>query len=167
MENDDSTHENSVSEIDKEEMDEISKKAEQNVISSDFLANLKTYIMVDDLIKSKQKEIKELKDKKTKCEDFIIESMVKMERDILDVGSDKITKKTKEIKEPLKIEIIKEAIMEKAKESKLFINEVKYEEYLESVLNLIDVKRPVKQKQVLERKGPRNESQKSSKTKKQ
>ncbi len=149
MVSDASTHENSdnLSDIEDEESKQISKDAEKNSISNDFKEKIKNFIYYDDLIRKKTEEIKELKIKKKPCEDYIIHFFETSESSFIDLQSKgKLTKNESETKAPLKIETIKEAISEKSKNEKIFDTEDKYNQFIESIMELMDKKRPVKKR---------------------
>lgn len=144
------------SDINDKEIDEISNEAKKNFISSEFKEKVKGFLYIDDAIRRKQEEISELKKKKKPCEDFIIQYLEKVEYSFIDVPSGgKLIKNESQTKSPLKMDIIKEAIIEKSKNEKIFDSEDKYNRFLDAIMDLMDKKRPIQKRVNLKRIVPR------------
>ena len=71
--------------ISDDEVSQISKESKKNQLTADFKEKVVSYIKIDDLIRKKNDEIKELKEKKKPCEDFIITFLDKMEAEFVNV----------------------------------------------------------------------------------
>lgn len=142
-----STHElsNDVSYI-ASKNDDISKDARQVFITNHFKETVQKYVYCDNLIREKQQEIKTLKKQKETHEKFIIEYLDKVDEKLIRVKDGNLIKNESHTKAPLKIEIIKQAISEKSKDSKLFNTEDNYNQFIESILDLMDKKRPIKKR---------------------
>jgi hypothetical protein len=118
-----------------------STKKNEESISNDFKEKIINYIKVDDLIRKKQDEIKELKDKKDEAEEFILKFLDKSDSTFVNIPGGKLIKNQSETKAPLKIEIIKEAIVESIKKEKLVENDEVNKKLLDDIIDLMEVKR--------------------------
>jgi len=161
---DESTHEKSEEEVeelndeekkkmDKQEIDEISKDAEKNFASTEFKDKVIKYVKVDDMIRKKMEEIKELKTQKKPCEDYIIRYLEKQDAGFVTVAGGKLIKNESEAKAPLKTDIIKEAIKEGIKTKKLVDSNdlAKCDKITEEILELMEKKRPMQKRVNLKR----------------
>ncbi|ARF09032.1 hypothetical protein Catovirus_1_1082 [Catovirus CTV1] len=150
-----STHEetNDFSEtnIDDVESKKISDEAKERYEEIEFEEKVKAYIKIDNLIRKIQDDIKELKNKRKPCENYILNYLLKSENSFVSLSSGKLIKNESQTKAPLKIDFIKEAIREKIKCENLFDTEDKYNAFVESVLELMDKKRPIKKRVNLKR----------------
>ena len=117
------------------------KKDTENNVSNDFKEKIMHYIKIDDLIRKKQEEIKELKDKKEGTEEFILKFLDKNDANFVNVPGGKLIKNKSETKAPLKIEIIKEAIVEGIKKEKLTDTEELNKKVLEYIIEIMENKR--------------------------
>ena len=154
-----STHEkssNSDIENDEYQSNRIKEDAKNNYIDNEFRENVKKYIYIDDTIRSRQEEIKELKNVKKPCENFIINYLEKVEQEYVLLGESKIVKNEYKQKSPIKIDLIKEVIKEESKNEKLFDSEEKYNKFIDGILELMERKRVVKKKVSLRRIIPKN-----------
>lgn len=118
---------------------EISEKDE---LPDEFKEKVLTYLKIDDAIRKRQEEIKELREKKKPCEDFIIKFLEKAQSDHINVNGGELVKNEVERKGPLKIDIVREAISEGFKSDKTMKDE-KSHEMLALILNLVEHKRPI------------------------
>lgn len=148
-----STHENSdnASDINEDEINNISLEAKKNYINNEFKEKVKNYLVIDDSIRKKQDEIKELKNKKKPCEEYLLKFLEKLEFNYIDINGGKLIKNESETKAPLKIDIIKEAIVEKSKNEQIFDSDDKYNQFIESIMELMDKKRPIQKRINLKR----------------
>lgn len=117
------------------------KKNTDHQVSNDFKEKIINFIKVDDLIRKKQEEIKELREKKEDCEEYILKYMDKSEASFVNIPGGKLIKNQSETKAPLKIEIIKEAITEGIKKEKLTESEEINKKVLDDIIELMEVKR--------------------------
>lgn len=138
-------------EINDNESQQITDEAKENYITDEFREKVKAYVVIDDAIRRKQDEIKELKTKKKPCEDYILRFLQKSQNNYIDIGAGKLIKNESETKAPLKIDIIKEAISEKTKNEKIFDSDEKYNKFIESIMDLMDKKRPMQKRINLKR----------------
>jgi hypothetical protein len=148
------------------EEDNISKMTEaeqkENALTDDLKQKVIAYVRIDDLIKTKQQEIKNLKELKKPCEEVIIKFFDETELDFFDLGKngDKITKHKIEQKAPLKLDIIKDAIKEHLIKEKMVETEERCTGILNDIAELIDKKRPVKTKVSVRRTIPKEKKPK-------
>jgi hypothetical protein len=112
--------------------EDIDKEAEQLRISKEFQENVIKYIKLDDLIRKKEKEMRELKSQRKPCEDFIIKYLDKVGENIIEVTNGKLIRNKSETKVPLNQDIIKEAITDKVVDPKV----------VEEIIALMDSLRP-------------------------
>lgn len=127
------------------------KDAEDKTISNEFKEKVKTFIIIDDAIRNKQDEIKELRSKKKICEEFILNFLQKSKLSHVSVSSGKLIKNETETKIPLKLDIIKESINEKVKKEKIFDTDEKYNNFVESIMDTMENKRPMQKRINLKR----------------
>lgn len=151
--------------ISDDEVSQISKESKKNQLTADFKEKVVSYIKIDDLIRKKNDEIKELKEKKKPCEDFIITFLDKMEAEFVNVQGGKLVKNQVESKAPIKEDIIKEAIFEELKNNNLVKDEDKANKLLEDILLLLDRKRERKVKVNIKRVMEREKKKKKEKSK--
>ncbi len=122
----------------------ISSKKEKDKdksVSNDFKEKIISFIKVDDLIRKKQEEIKELKDKKEEFEEYILKFMDKSEASFVNIPGGKLIKNQSESKAPLKIEVIKESIIEGIKKEKLTDSDEVNKKVIEEIIELMEIKR--------------------------
>ncbi len=155
---DDSTHEKSdevedlndeeKKKMDEKEIDDISRDAEKNFAITEFKDKVIKYVKVDDMIRKKMEEIKELKNQKKPCEEFIIRYLEKQDAGFVTVSGGKLVKNESESKAPLKTDMIKDAIKEGIQTKKLVDpNDVsRCDKITEEILELMDKKRPINKK---------------------
>jgi hypothetical protein len=105
--------------LEDDEVSQISKEATNNYVTTEFKDKVINYVKIDDLIKKKTEEIKELKSKKKPCEEYIIRFLEKQEADHVNVIGGRLVKNSSETKGALKTDIIKEAIKEGIQTKKL------------------------------------------------
>lgn len=116
-------------------------KDKDKSVSNDFKEKIISFIKVDDLIRKKQEEIKELKDKKEEFEEYILKFMDKSEASFVNIPGGKLIKNQSESKAPLKIEVIKESIIEGIKKEKLTDSEEVNKKVIEEIIELMEIKR--------------------------
>lgn len=161
-------------------MDQVSKMAEENYREKIFMAQLyeqiKKYITIDNLIREKSNKFREkintLKELRQDSEDFIIKSLNEKHEDIIDLGKNelgenqgKLLKNVSSRKGTLKAELIKEALKEGLIQEKIISDEKECEIIVDSFLQRMDKKRPIKSKEYIKRtfpKKPRKNIQKKN-----
>lgn len=117
------------------------KKDKEQNIGNDFKEKIMHYIKIDDLIRKKQEEIKDLKEKKEEAEEYILKFLDKNDANFVNVPGGKLIKNQSETKAPLKIEMIKEAIVEGIKKEKLTDTEEVNKKLLEDIVEIMENKR--------------------------
>jgi len=141
--------------------DDISKNASKTYLTNEFYDKVIKYVSTDDLIRKKTKEhndsLKNLKQSKTEYEEFIIKYLGTIGEEYVDIkGKGKITRKEKITKGSIKYNNIKESLTEQLIQDDLIPDDGERAEFVESVLGLIEDKREVKSKVVLERTFEKN-----------
>jgi hypothetical protein len=145
--------EDEVSDMNSDEFDEeeskISKEAHKNFMTNEVREKIIAFIKLDDAIRKKNEELKELKDKKKPCEEQILRFLENIESGSdegkhINVPGGKLIKNKSETKEALKIDVIKEAIIESMKKENLVTDDIRCKEILEGMIDLMDKKRPTK-----------------------
>lgn len=116
-------------------------KDNEKSIGTDFKEKIMHYIKIDDLIRKKQDEVKELKDKKEEAEEFILKFLDKNDANFVNIPGGKLIKNQSETKAPLKIEMIKEAIIEGIKKENLTSTEEINKKLLEDIIEIMENKR--------------------------
>lgn len=97
-----------------EDDDEEQEKKPVNV-SEDFKTNIRAYIKIDNEIREKQEELKELKSTRKPCEEFILSFLDKLDRKELEAGDNKLRKNKSETKKKIDNDNIIKSISTKLK----------------------------------------------------
>lgn len=161
----DSTHEKSddvedLNEDEKKKLNDESsahnaekKSVDQKVVTNELKEKVISYVKIDDLIRKKNEEIRELKSKRKPCEDYIIKFLEKQEAGFVSVAGGKLIKNESETKAPLKVEFIKEAIKEGIETKKLVdsTDNEKTTKLAEEIMELMEKKRPLQKRTNLKR----------------
>lgn len=108
-----------------------------------FASKVKMYVKLDDQIKIKKEEMKDLNDKLKPLEQWLVEYMGKKKIDEVDITSGKLIRNEVEVKGPLKPTIIGETIMEKIKQDKIFDTDDKCIKATEDIIKTMETKREV------------------------
>ncbi|AYV81748.1 MAG: hypothetical protein Harvfovirus58_6 [Harvfovirus sp.] len=116
---DDALSEDEIQEEALETSCEQSNKVEKNGVENDFREKVLTFVRCDDLIRKKTKEIKELKEKREPCKEYILQYLVKKDSPFVNVKDGKLIKNKSAPKGSLTADIIKESISEGIKDKKL------------------------------------------------
>lgn len=122
------------------EEDNKEEDEEKKVVSNEFKEKILGYIKIDDLIRIKMEEIKELKEKKELCEEYILKNLDKNESNFINIPGGKLIKNQSETKGPLKSDVIKEAIIDGLKKDNI-TNEENTVKVVEDILTLMEEKR--------------------------
>jgi len=130
-----SDNEDLVGEEDNEDNDEISNDLKENLIK---------YVKVNDLIRDKQKEIKELRQEKTRFSEVIINFLTKIKEKTINVGNSKISKVESNVKQTLTNDIVKTAIGKCLMEDKLITDKSKIDEFIEKTFKMAETLREIK-----------------------
>lgn len=116
----------SYSDDDDEDLDEdVDKQFQESVIK---------YVKLDDIIRKREAEIKDLKNQRKPCEAIILNYLDTINETVIDITMGKLRKNKSETKSPLNKDIIKEAITEKIQDPAV----------VEQLLNRMDELRPMK-----------------------
>ena len=137
--------------------DNINSKENED-ISNEFKEKVITYLKCDDLIRKKMEEVKELKGKKKPCEEYIIKYLENKDSPFVKVKDGKLIKNKAESKGSLKVDLIKEAIMEGIKGEKLSADEVKSNDITIKIMEIMENKRAKTVHVNLKRTFQRNEN---------
>jgi len=131
---DDNTSKKSISRRKNSELqrDEIEEEAERLHVSREFQEKVIKYVKFDDLIRKKEKEIKELKSQRKPCEEYILKYLEDIDENVIDVSGGKIRKNKYETKAAINQEIIKETLME----------DLQDEEKIRNIIKKMDENRP-------------------------
>lgn len=103
-------------EPDDDDVDDIEKEAERVKITKEFQEMVVKFVKIDDLVRRKEKEIRELKNQRKPCEAFILEYLDQIGETTIEITGGKLRKNKSETKVPLSQDIIKDAINEKIKD---------------------------------------------------
>jgi hypothetical protein len=118
------------------------------VISEEFKENVIKYVKIDDIIKIKEEEIRELKKQRKPCEEKILEYLESSGENVIDITRGKLRKNKSETKAPMTRDIIKAAIMEKIQDISI----------VESILKRMEELRPLKTNINLKRTSARDKT---------
>jgi hypothetical protein len=133
-------------------MSNKTKKQEQentNQIDKEFKEAVIKYVKLDDLIREKEDELKELKKQRKPNEEFILTYLEKINENIIDITEGKLRRNKSETKTALNRDIIKKAILDTIKDPKL----------TDDILTNMDNMRPMKTSINLKRTGKHNKNQ--------
>ena len=129
-----------ISDIDDEQ---ISQEAQTSFITDEFKQSVIKYIKIDDIIRQRQEDIKELNEQKKPYEEFILRYLDKVEQNMVEFQGSKLRKNQSETKMPIKMDIIKEAIFEGIKNEPQS-DEGKCKQLVEQIVELMETKREKK-----------------------
>ena len=90
--------------------DNIEDEAEKLLISKEFQENVIKYVKLDDLIRKKNEDIRELKKKRKPCEEYILKYLDNEDINCIEINDGKLRKNKSETKVPLTYDKIKTAI---------------------------------------------------------
>jgi len=111
-----------------------------NKIAEDIIK----FLDYDDLIKKKRKELSVVVKEKKKCEQNILDILIKENIDNVTANDKNVIQKLeKEHKGPVKLDMIKSAL-EDLKKKKIINNEKQLASVSSEIMNLIETKRPIK-----------------------
>lgn len=91
---------------------------EENVDNSRLKEKITAYIKIDDLIREKKEEIKELAEKRSTYEEFIKKYLEKENKTRIELNDGEIVFKKLSTRSPLKEELIEKAIVKKFQDNK-------------------------------------------------
>jgi hypothetical protein len=106
------------------ESDDEEKIAEE--ITEEFVEVVKSWVSIDDEIRKKLIEIKELKDERKEFETFILEYMGKINESVIDISDGKLRKNKSNTKAGLKQESIQSALLDITQDTSKAMEMTKY-----------------------------------------
>lgn len=118
----------------------ITKDKEKNM-SNDLKEKILTYIKIDDMIRKKRDEMKELNDKKKSFEEILLKYMGNNDATYFNVPGGKLIKNESETSGTLKQDIIKDAIIEGIKKEKLTDTDDANKKIIDNIFNIMEEKR--------------------------
>jgi len=151
------TQDDELSDLDNDD-DTISKQAEEAFIDNEFKQHVISFVKFDDMIRERKQEIKELTNDKKPCEEFIIKYLESQEESAINLNGQRIIKNQSCTKTALKMDMIKEAILDEIKKIE---PEDKARERLDKIMMDMDEKRPTKTRANLKRTFERQKTQKN------
>jgi len=86
---------------------------EENKITEEFRTHVKEFIRIDDLVREKQKEVRDLRNQKKPHEEYILNNLEQMHENIIEISDGKLIKNKSQTKAPLTSTIIREALSAK------------------------------------------------------
>jgi len=95
-------------------------------ITEEFVEVVKSWVSIDDEIRKKLIEIKELKDERKEFETFILEYMDKINESVIDISDGKLRKNKSNTKGGLKQESIQTALLDITKDTNKAMEMTKY-----------------------------------------
>lgn len=87
-------------------------------VTKEFQERVIKFIKLDDMMREKQKEIKELRSQRKICEDYILKSLDKMDEKVIDITNGRLRKNKAKTKSTLTNDMIKTAILEEVGDPK-------------------------------------------------
>lgn len=129
QENEDETVEDSDKDSDEESDEENDVKVDDN-----FKEKVMKWIEYDDIIRQKEKECKELKNKRKELEEYVLKFLENNDINIIEINGGKLRRNKSETKTALTNENIKKAIKKKYNDEKT----------VEEIMKLMDEMRPMK-----------------------
>jgi len=125
-----------------EEEEDENNKAERDTMP-EFKENVVKFVKMDDLIRIKMEEIKELKEQKKPYEEYILGFLEKKDAPFVNIKTGKLIRNKSETKTPLKLDIIKESIVEgiKSENNMEAASDTKYNDITEKIIELMNSKR--------------------------
>ena len=113
----------------------------EDEITEEFRTHVKEFTRIDDLIKQKQKEVRNLRNQKKPHEEYILNNLEQMDENIIEISDGKLIKNKSQIKAPITNTIIREALNTKLND------EQKINEIMEQMMEL----RPKTERKYLKR----------------
>lgn len=118
-------------------------KKKNETIPIEFKEKVTLYAKIDDMIRAKQDELKSLKEQRKPYEEYILSYLEKKDIPCVNIASGKLIKNKAESTAALKLDIIKESIIEGIKSEKDLSNpnEVKCRDVSEKIIDIMNNKR--------------------------
>lgn len=110
-------------------------------VTVEFKENVIKYVTLDDQVREKKKEIRELEKQKKPLEEAILKNLDDLDEQVIEIGNGKLRKNKSETKVPLNQDIIKDAIRDK----------VENPQVVKEILEMMEQMRPKKERVNLKR----------------
>ena len=162
---DDSFTEEDLEESSEENPDSDEADKEQDVVPDEFKQKVILYTKIDDLIREKAEELKELKDKRKPHEEYILNYLDKKDIPSVNLKSGKLIKNKAESTSPIKLDIIKDSIIEciKQEDDLSSPNDIKCKDVSDKIIELMNSKRTKTTRMALKRTFARSEGKEKTK----
>ncbi len=86
---------------------------EEVEVSKEFREHVVKYVKIDDIVRKKEQEIKELKSMRKPCEEYILKYLDEIDETTIEIGDGKLRKNKSENKIPLNKDYMKIVLMKK------------------------------------------------------
>jgi len=96
--------------------EQIEQEARELRITREFQENVIKYVKLDDLIRNREKEVRELKKQRKPCEEYILNYLERVDENIIEITNGKLRRNKCATKVPLTKAIIKSALIEKIRD---------------------------------------------------
>lgn len=116
---------------------------EEKILTTKIKETVVDYVILDDKIREKKEEIKELSNKLKPSSEYIINFLDKQNIDFVNIAGGKLIKSETESKAPLKLDLIKDSIKEKLDKIPAILNSTKV---VDEILELLEKKRTVQKR---------------------
>ena len=128
-----------------------------------FKEKIINYIKIDDTIRKKREEIKELNAKKEAIDEYILKYLDKNDSNFVNIPGGKLIKSQSETKGPLKLDTIKSSIEEGIKKDNLTTSEEISKKILDDIIEIMEIKRGKVRRVNLKRTFERTKKKKTNK----
>jgi len=120
------------------ESDEEEAKNEIEDIPMDLKENLIKYVKINDIIRVKQKELKDLKKEKDTFTNSILKFLSKIKEKTINVGTNKITKTERNVKQGLSPDIIRKSIETCITEHSIITDKKEIEKFIDKIFEKME-----------------------------
>ena len=114
--------------------DDIEDEAEKINVSKEFEEKVIKYVKLDNLIRKKNAEVKELKEQRKPCEEFILKYLDQIGQNTIDITGGKLRRNKSETKTSINSDVIKKSLQEKISNPK----------DVEEILKIMEKNRPLR-----------------------
>src|SRR3990170_1460294 len=101
---------------------ESNEGKEQVEVSKEFREHVVKYVKIDDIIRKKDQEIRDLKSMRRPCEEYILKYLDEIDETTIEIGDGKLRKNKSENKVPLNKDYMKIILMKKLGNAQLVNN---------------------------------------------
>lgn len=113
-------------------------------VTEEFVEVVKNWVKIDDEIRKKNQEVKELKDERKEFETFILEYMDKINENVINISDGKLRKNKSSSKGSLKQDSIQNALLDITHDSSKAMQMTKYIMDSRPVVERVNLKRTKK-----------------------